>query len=88
MTAISEFRPLPGDLGEHELIVNMGPQHPSTHGVLRVILRVDGEKIVDARPDVGFLHRADRAVHRPARLRLGHDQRVGLRNGRGEAGPD
>lgn len=57
MTEQSEFRPLPGDLGEHELIVNMGPSHPSTHGVLRVILRVDGETIVDAKPDVGFLHR-------------------------------
>lgn len=57
MTAVSEYRPLPGDLGEHELIVNMGPSHPSTHGVLRVILRVDGERIVDAKPDVGFLHR-------------------------------
>ncbi len=57
MTAISEVRPVPGGLGEHELLVNMGPQHPSTHGVLRVILRVDGERIVEARPDVGFLHR-------------------------------
>lgn len=57
MTEVSEFRPLPGDLGEHELIVNMGPSHPSTHGVLRMILRVDGETIVDAKPDIGFLHR-------------------------------
>ncbi len=57
MTEISEFRPLPEDLGEHELIVNMGPSHPSTHGVLRLILRVDGETIVDATPDIGFLHR-------------------------------
>ncbi len=57
MTEISEFRDLPGDLGEHELIVNMGPSHPSTHGVLRVILRVDGETIVDTKPDMGFLHR-------------------------------
>jgi len=55
--AAPEFMDRPSDLGEHEFIVNMGPQHPSTHGVLRVILRVDGEEIVDARPDVGFLHR-------------------------------
>ena len=43
------------DVGEMEL--NFGPQHPSTHGVLRLILKVDGEKIVDAIPDIGYLHR-------------------------------
>ena len=31
----------------NELVINMGPQHPSTHGVLRVVLRLDGEKVVD-----------------------------------------
>ena len=40
-----------------EIQVNMGPQHPSTHGVLRMILTLDGETVVDARPDVGYLHR-------------------------------
>lgn len=39
-----------------ELLVNMGPQHPSTHGVLRVALRLDGEQVVVADPDIGFLH--------------------------------
>lgn len=39
------------------ITVNMGPQHPSTHGVLRVEVDMDGEVIVDARPDVGYLHR-------------------------------
>ena len=39
-----------------ELLVNMGPQHPSTHGVLRVLLRLDGEVVVDAQPDIGYLH--------------------------------
>src|SRR5438309_11048239 len=41
----------------NELVLNMGPQHPSTHGVLRVVLRLDGEKVVDADVVVGYLHR-------------------------------
>jgi len=45
-------------LPTQEMLINMGPQHPSTHGVLRVILRTDGEVVVNARPDVGYLHRA------------------------------
>lgn len=40
-----------------ELLINMGPQHPSTHGVLRVMARLDGERIVDAWGDIGYLHR-------------------------------
>ncbi len=42
---------------EHQ-ILNMGPSHPSTHGVLRIILELDGEMIVNAEPIVGYLHRA------------------------------
>ena len=38
------------------MILNMGPQHPSTHGVLRVVLELDGETVVHARPDIGYLH--------------------------------
>lgn len=38
------------------MTLNMGPQHPSTHGVLRIILDLDGETILAARPDIGFLH--------------------------------
>jgi NADH-quinone oxidoreductase subunit D len=43
-------------LREDLLVVNMGPQHPSTHGVLRLLLTLDGETIVDLRPIVGYLH--------------------------------
>lgn len=39
------------------LVLNMGPQHPSTHGVLRLVLEIDGEVVVKAVPDIGFLHR-------------------------------
>ena len=38
------------------LVINMGPQHPSTHGVLRLVLEIDGETVVDARPGIGYLH--------------------------------
>lgn len=38
------------------LVLNMGPQHPSTHGVLRLILELDGETVVHATPDIGYLH--------------------------------
>ncbi len=40
-----------------KLKLNLGPQHPSTHGVLRLILELDGEKIISCEPDVGYLHR-------------------------------
>jgi NADH-quinone oxidoreductase subunit D len=54
--------PVPGD-GEQadvrteEMLVNMGPQHPSTHGVLRIVLRTDGEMVLEAVPHIGYLHR-------------------------------
>ncbi|MHC4549940.1 MAG: NADH-quinone oxidoreductase subunit D [Planctomycetota bacterium] len=48
---------LPRDVQTEELVFNMGPQHPSTHGVLRVMLRTDGEVVLDCHPLVGNLHR-------------------------------
>ncbi|HWR36328.1 MAG TPA: NADH dehydrogenase (quinone) subunit D [Clostridia bacterium] len=44
----------PGE--DRTMILNMGPQHPSTHGVLRLVLEIDGETIVRIMPDIGFLH--------------------------------
>ena len=46
-----------GDLCTEEMLINMGPQHPSTHGVLRIVLRTDGEMVLDAVPHIGYLHR-------------------------------
>ena len=46
-----------GDLATADMVLNIGPQHPSTHGVLRVRLRLDGERIVEAEPIVGYMHR-------------------------------
>jgi NADH-quinone oxidoreductase subunit D len=42
--------------GDHTMVLNMGPQHPSTHGVLRLVLEIDGEAIVALAPDIGYLH--------------------------------
>jgi NADH-quinone oxidoreductase subunit D len=44
-------------LHRETMILNMGPQHPSTHGVLRIVLELDGEIVVKATPDIGYLHR-------------------------------
>ena len=44
-----------GEPGER-IVVNMGPQHPSTHGVLRLILEIEGETVTDARCGIGYLH--------------------------------
>ena len=41
---------------DHTMVLNMGPQHPSTHGVLRVVLEIDGETVVKLVPDIGYLH--------------------------------
>src|SRR5258705_4407306 len=45
-----------GQARRRQMTLNMGPQHPSTHGVLRVLLELDGETIKSAKPDIGYLH--------------------------------
>jgi NADH-quinone oxidoreductase subunit D len=49
------------DIGE-KMVLNMGPSHPATHGVLRLVLELDGETITKATPDVGYLHRGDEKI--------------------------
>jgi NADH-quinone oxidoreductase subunit D len=51
-----------GDMQGEKMVLNMGPSHPSTHGVLRIILEMDGEIITKAIPDVGYLHRGDEKI--------------------------
>lgn len=63
-TDYSEFTAMGSDwddiaaeaIGQERIVVNMGPQHPSTHGVLRLILELDGETVTEARCGIGFLH--------------------------------
>ena len=63
-----EFALMPGGMDEtidvqsEEMLINMGPQHPSTHGVLRIVLRTDGEMILDAEPHIGYLHRCKEKI--------------------------
>ena len=45
------------DALEHQMILNMGPQHPATHGVLRLLIRLDGETVTGCIPEMGYLHR-------------------------------
>jgi NADH-quinone oxidoreductase subunit D len=50
------------DLHGEKMVLNMGPSHPSTHGVLRILLELDGEVITKATPDIGYLHRGDEKI--------------------------
>ncbi|MCL2455642.1 MAG: NADH-quinone oxidoreductase subunit D [Micrococcales bacterium] len=66
LDGVPTFHPVGGDwsdvaaeaarLGEERIVVNMGPQHPSTHGVLRLLLEIDGETVTEARAGIGYLH--------------------------------
>ena len=60
--AIEEYQAETTDLLGEKMVLNMGPSHPATHGVLRLILELDGEIVTKADPDVGFLHRGDEKI--------------------------
>jgi len=51
------FENLTFDREDNHMVINFGPQHPSAHGQLRLILELDGEQVVNANPDIGYLHR-------------------------------
>ncbi len=81
---------------ENQMILNMGPQHPATHGVLRVLVRLDGETVIAAVPELGYLHRGYEKIaencslprvhppYRPPGLSFSDCQQRGLRAGGGE----
>ena len=60
--AVEQYGDTTEDLIGEKLTINMGPSHPATHGVLRIVLELDGEVITKATPDVGFLHRGDEKI--------------------------
>lgn len=51
-----------GELPTEKMVLNMGPSHPATHGVLRIVLELDGEMITAATPEIGYLHRGDEKI--------------------------
>ena len=57
MATVTDSRIVEFDVRTDEMLVNMGPQHPSTHGVLRLVLRTDGEIVSEVMPHIGYLHR-------------------------------
>src|SRR6266702_3795087 len=52
----------PQDIHGEKMVLNMGPSHPATHGVLRIVLELDGEMTTTATPDIGDLHRGDQKI--------------------------
>ncbi|REJ68665.1 MAG: NADH-quinone oxidoreductase subunit D [Planctomycetota bacterium] len=57
MATVEDPRIVEFDVRTDEMLINMGPQHPSTHGVLRLVLRTDGEIVSETTPHIGYLHR-------------------------------
>ena len=61
-TSLGTLNETTEDMIGEKLVINMGPSHPATHGVLRIVLELDGEIITKATPDVGYLHRGDEKI--------------------------
>jgi len=59
---LEDYQQTTEDLVGEKLVLNMGPSHPATHGVLRIVLELDGEVITKADPDIGYLHRGDEKI--------------------------
>lgn len=55
---MNETAPIETGFYTEDMTISVGPQHPSTHGVLRFVVKTDGEVISEAIPDVGYLHRS------------------------------
>src|SRR5690606_16423698 len=56
VATVGEWENLPDAVEDEVMVINMGPQHPSTHGVLRMVLTLDGERLIDNQPVIGYLH--------------------------------
>src|SRR6476661_3597136 len=74
------------ELDTGDMILNLGPQHPATHGTLRLVVRLDGERVISADPVIGYMHRgyekltefhvpAGHHAHQPHRLAVELRQR-------------
>jgi NADH-quinone oxidoreductase subunit D len=61
MQVQAQTAPDDGEIGE-KMVINMGPSHPATHGVLRLVLELDGELVTKATPEIGYLHRGDEKI--------------------------
>ena len=60
--SLGSLRETTGDMIGEKMTLNMGPSHPATHGVLRLVLELDGEVVTKATPDLGYLHRGDEKI--------------------------
>ena len=60
---LPEMQNLERDFETQDLMINMGPQHPSTHGVLRLVLTIDGEVVTEVVPYIGYMHRGAEKLH-------------------------